>query len=536
MSVLQIFRGDDFLDEVLLGRDVMRLGRHTQNDIVLDDRSLSRFHARVERRTEGFVVVDCGAQNGVHVNGERVVGESSLTPGDRITLGRYLAIFDGARAADSKVAPSVDIGIDIDMDTDADDVRAHDPPTTKPIKLPQSLAKRGEPTLVLLFNSMEVSRHPLGTAGLTVGRSKGADVVISLLGLSRKHARITKAKGGFVVEDLGSQNGTWVNNQRIAESQKLQHGDLLNFYDYGVLFLEDGAVGVALPAVGPAPRADDQTEALADMDTHRSPPSIAPPPRSPRATGKSPVPVADSSLSSSTSASSREVSPAGIDELGEGSFLGDEFLELSEPSKPGGMSSVLEGAVLLGAPPDAAAAAQVAGSVTELVERIDVSEGQRGDSLEQLDATSGQQRAFAGLGGYDDGTGKLARDTLLSVSEGGGRGWPRDEELLQGLSNSGDGAIITIEVTLAGKAFTQMPLTVMVTRIGTDGRCELSLPKASGLQPWHLSLLQLGNTVVMYRACRSGKITRGNSELDMALLRDGDVLDLGKVRLKVGTK
>src|SRR4051794_35286646 len=97
MSVLQIFRGDEFLEEVVLARAVMGLGRHPQNDIVLDDRSLSRFHARVERRGDRFVVVDCGAQNGVHLNGERVVGESSLTPGDRITLGRYVAVFDSAQ-------------------------------------------------------------------------------------------------------------------------------------------------------------------------------------------------------------------------------------------------------------------------------------------------------------------------------------------------------------------------------------------------------------------------------------------------------
>ena len=75
---MQIFRGDDFLEEVVLSRAVMGLGRHPQNDIVLDDRSLSRFHARVERRGAQFVVVDCGAQNGVHLNGERVNGESSL--------------------------------------------------------------------------------------------------------------------------------------------------------------------------------------------------------------------------------------------------------------------------------------------------------------------------------------------------------------------------------------------------------------------------------------------------------------------------
>ena len=43
-------------------------------------------------------------------------------------------------------------------------------------------------------------------------------------GVSRRHAKLSIAPGGLLLEDLGSTNGTFVNGERIA-SQRLQDGD-----------------------------------------------------------------------------------------------------------------------------------------------------------------------------------------------------------------------------------------------------------------------------------------------------------------------
>lgn len=81
---------------------VVGVGRHPDNDIVIDDRSLSRFHARIERRGAEFFVVDTGAQNGVNVNGVRIAGERALVEGDRIGCGRAALTLRGI--ADTRVA------------------------------------------------------------------------------------------------------------------------------------------------------------------------------------------------------------------------------------------------------------------------------------------------------------------------------------------------------------------------------------------------------------------------------------------------
>jgi pSer/pThr/pTyr-binding forkhead associated (FHA) protein len=564
MSVLQIFRGDDFLEEIVLSRAVMGLGRHPQNDIVLDDRSLSRFHARVERRGDRFVVVDCGAQNGVHLNGERVVGESDLEPGDRITLGRYVAIFEAAqpvtppknelraapaglgRNGEAPTRPPLKASandLDIDVALDDEPVRPAEPPTRNGKEDLGAKREGVDPTLVLLFNGMEVSRHPVKD-GLIIGRSKQSDVVISLLGLSRKHARLTVAGGAVSVEDLGSQNGTWVNNERIEGARTLKHGDLLNFYDYAVLFLEDGDVEVGFPGAGFSPHEPAGAKDLSYEETNRSAPSPSrPPPRPP--TVRSP-PLVDSQAPRAPAPSQSE-----LVDLGEGSFLGDDF--------DGDKDDPLGGSLLDDDPlddddlglgtagdVDAGLAGELEGDLDDdLLADLDVSRpgpGGTTDVVEGVDLGSALRKGIDDIGGFSEadfetgGTnGDVGFDDKTSNSIGE-RGWATDAELLKALSNAPDTVMVTLEVTLAGKPYTQMPLSQTVTRVGADARCELSLPKTSGLMPWHMTLLHLGGAVVLYRAAKRGTIVLAEKDVDMATLRDGDLLDLGKVRVKVRVK
>jgi diguanylate cyclase (GGDEF)-like protein len=80
-------------------------------------------------------------------------------------------------------------------------------------------------------------RMELRKAEYSIGRDQAADVVISRDSVSRRHARIVRdERGGFRVEDLGSTNGTFVNDQRISE-RTLVDGDQLRFGDAIFKFL-----------------------------------------------------------------------------------------------------------------------------------------------------------------------------------------------------------------------------------------------------------------------------------------------------------
>jgi len=71
--------------------------------------------------------------------------------------------------------------------------------------------------------------------------------------LSRRHAAVRPAAGGFEVEDLGSRNGTFVNGQKIEGPTRLSGGDTIKI-GQTVLALE-GVARAAETAVSPSPAA-----------------------------------------------------------------------------------------------------------------------------------------------------------------------------------------------------------------------------------------------------------------------------------------
>jgi hypothetical protein len=69
-----------------LVRDTYTLGRHRNNDIVINDPKVSSFHARIDRSSDGFVLVDLKSRNGSFVNGKRIT-QGVLKTGDEVRLG-----------------------------------------------------------------------------------------------------------------------------------------------------------------------------------------------------------------------------------------------------------------------------------------------------------------------------------------------------------------------------------------------------------------------------------------------------------------
>jgi Protein of unknown function (DUF3662)/FHA domain len=71
--------------------------------------------------------------------------------------------------------------------------------------------------------------YPLeGHGPWTVGRSQENDIVVRDPNVSRRHARLSRADNGFIVEDLGSTNGTLLDGAPI-DRERIESGDELTF-------------------------------------------------------------------------------------------------------------------------------------------------------------------------------------------------------------------------------------------------------------------------------------------------------------------
>lgn len=73
---------------------------------------------------------------------------------------------------------------------------------------------------------------------LIIGRDSASGVAINDAEVSRKHARLTFQGGKYVLEDLGSTNGTFVNGQRLANPVVLKSGDVISLGEQIVLMYE----------------------------------------------------------------------------------------------------------------------------------------------------------------------------------------------------------------------------------------------------------------------------------------------------------
>jgi pSer/pThr/pTyr-binding forkhead associated (FHA) protein len=66
----------------------------------------------------------------------------------------------------------------------------------------------------------------------TVGRDEVNAVRLTERNISRRHARLARLEGEWRLQDLGSYNGCYVNGARVADTQPLMHGDLVQLGDY----------------------------------------------------------------------------------------------------------------------------------------------------------------------------------------------------------------------------------------------------------------------------------------------------------------
>lgn len=79
---------------------------------------------------------------------------------------------------------------------------------------------------------------PLEGEQLTIGRDSNNGVAINDAEVSRKHARMMFQGGKYVLEDLGSTNGTFVNGQRLAGPVVLKPGDVVSLGEQIVLMYD----------------------------------------------------------------------------------------------------------------------------------------------------------------------------------------------------------------------------------------------------------------------------------------------------------
>ncbi len=172
-----------------LTKQLINIGRHPSNDIVINENVVSAYHAQIVREGNQLIFIHPHPQqprttNGLLYQGRRIPGNEPfrkpLERGDIFRIGDdhgtlvTLSYNDGSAAAQD-IAPAI-----------------------RPI--------------------------PLGAPQISLGRHPNNTVVLNHPQVSAHHARLQQVQGGYRIVDLGSTNGVYVNALRVT-NQLLKPGD-----------------------------------------------------------------------------------------------------------------------------------------------------------------------------------------------------------------------------------------------------------------------------------------------------------------------
>jgi pSer/pThr/pTyr-binding forkhead associated (FHA) protein len=263
-------------------------GREAGCDVVVTGKDVSRQHAQIVRGAEGYVIHD-SSTNGTFVNGDRIEGPRALARADVIRIGtdefRFYPetppapppVYDTPAGAQQRLSDTM-MGLP-----------AYAPPSRTPPR-PEAAV---EPLASLLIRNgpRKGERIPIRVPVVNIGRAEYNDVVLVDESVSSAHAKLLRRDDIWVVVDVGSTNGTFIEGERVAEEAAIAPGTTLRFGELSVLFdpadaheeAEEGGTKVIQALVvpdAPQPVPAAATPATAAPAPRRAPrPIVAAPPR-----------------------------------------------------------------------------------------------------------------------------------------------------------------------------------------------------------------------------------------------------------------
>ncbi len=203
-------------EHLLMEGATASIGRSSTNDIAVPEQHVSRQHAVITYRNGVFMLNDLGSANGTFVNDQRVADAFPLASGDIIRLYVPTLTFSAAVTEEDQQAAERDGNV---------------------ITASRST---GKGQLIITTGPQEGQTIPLLLSELTIGRATSKatwEIGLQDPSVSRPHARMRRVDDVWIVTDLGSANGTRINNTTVTEKGRhLRDGDIVAFGTTMVLY------------------------------------------------------------------------------------------------------------------------------------------------------------------------------------------------------------------------------------------------------------------------------------------------------------
>src|SRR3954464_14667400 len=107
---------------------------------------------------------------------------------------------------------------------------------------------------------------------INVGRVQGNDLMLPKGNVSKHYARLLFRDGRFIVTDLKSTNGTYVNGRKIAQATIVREGDKIYIGDFVLRLETNSAAGVGPGLEVPTAAGPGDEDAIRTLGREQAPP------------------------------------------------------------------------------------------------------------------------------------------------------------------------------------------------------------------------------------------------------------------------
>ncbi|PYO74711.1 MAG: hypothetical protein DMD64_02810 [Gemmatimonadetes bacterium] len=223
-------------------------GRDASCDVVVSGKDVSRRHAEIVPTPKGYLLVD-SSTNGTSVNDVRVEGQRLLARADVITIGeeKFRFYADTAALSPPPANPSSAVPPSSVPPTKGSAPAVGDRLRETVHGVPA--APRPASTVLANFlvraGALKGQRLIVKTPVVNIGRADYNDIVFPDESVSTTHAKLQRREGVWVLVDLDSTNGTFIDGDQVKGEAPLAPGAAVRFGDVSTVFEPtDDSVGV----------------------------------------------------------------------------------------------------------------------------------------------------------------------------------------------------------------------------------------------------------------------------------------------------
>lgn len=221
MPEIIVLFGDKVVNKYIFDKDVVRIGRARDCDIVIDNLAVSRNHARLLREGGRYFAVDSRSGNGTFVNGAEI-DKVQLNDNDEILIGKHKLIYK-VEGADPALASDAFGG-----------------------ERTRLVTKAHVAYLEVVKGKQEGKEFRIDKPKTTIGRGPECDIRIDDWRVSKLHALLLRQGDDVMIENKTSWRGTTVNDKMI-EKVHLYNGDVIQIGSTKLVF------GFSSEVIAPSP-------------------------------------------------------------------------------------------------------------------------------------------------------------------------------------------------------------------------------------------------------------------------------------------